>query len=175
MRSAVLISRGAFGIASFLTAASCVDATHDAQVQALGGEAPGVPPGPNHRPGQPCLLCHGEAGPASGLFSVAGTVYETQGQKAPAVGAAVSMEDLTGRTVTVLTNAVGNFFITPTQWSPLFPIKPSVAQGSNQISMATKVGRDGSCAACHTNPAGGLSPGAVYVIMAPPPSPEAGP
>ena len=44
---------------------ACVDETHELQVQALGGEAPGVPKGPLHRPGQPCLVCHGEAGPAS--------------------------------------------------------------------------------------------------------------
>ena len=129
MRPAVLISCGAFGVASFLTATSCVDATHDAQVQALGGEAPGVPPGPKHRPGQPCLLCHGEAGPASGLFSVAGTVYETQGQTAPAVGADVTLLDDRGQMAKAGTNGAGNFFLTPSSFSPIFPVNVSVQQG----------------------------------------------
>jgi len=34
--------------------AACQDAVHDDEVSALGPEAPGVSPGPDHRPGQPC-------------------------------------------------------------------------------------------------------------------------
>jgi hypothetical protein len=178
MRSAVLILCVAFGVASFLTAASCIDATHDAQVQALGGEAPGVPPGPYHRPGQPCLLCHGEAGPASGLFSVAGTVYGTQGQTAPAVGANVILVDSQGRTVTARTNAVGNFYLTPSSYAPAFPMKVTVQQGMSMEPMLGIVGRDGSCGACHANPPGPTSTGPVYLNPAAPtatPTPEAGP
>ena len=54
---------------------ACGDPTHDRAVEVLGGEAPGVPEGPLHRPGQPCVTCHGDSGPASGEFSLAGTVY----------------------------------------------------------------------------------------------------
>ena len=42
--------------------AACVDESHELQVQALGAEVPGVPMGPLHRPGQPCLVCHGDQG-----------------------------------------------------------------------------------------------------------------
>ena len=55
---------------------SCYDPVHDQEVAALGGEAPGVSPGPTHRPGQPCNVCHGGVGPANLRFSVAGTVYQ---------------------------------------------------------------------------------------------------
>ena len=68
-------------VAAVLLAAAvvaCVDESHELQVQALGGEAPGVSPGPLHRPGQPCLVCHGEPGPASHKFVMAGTVYAVQ-------------------------------------------------------------------------------------------------
>ena len=53
----------------------CNDATHDEEVAALGAEDPAVPPGPDHRPGQPCLTCHGGIGPAKQQFSIGGTVY----------------------------------------------------------------------------------------------------
>jgi hypothetical protein len=175
MRRAALVSC----VASLLAAASCVDATHDAQVQALGGEAPGVPPGPNHRAGQPCVLCHGEAGPASALFSVAGTVYETQGQTAPAVGADVMLVDSNGKPFTARTNSVGNFFLTPSAYAPTFPLKVTVQQGMLMLPMLGVVGRDGSCAACHANPPGPNSTGPVYVnsaaMQTATPTSEAGP
>mgnify|MGYP006976433805 CR=1 FL=1 len=34
-------------------------------------------PGPNHRPGQPCNVCHSKYGGATPVFAVAGTVYPT--------------------------------------------------------------------------------------------------
>src|SRR5450432_160855 len=43
----------------------CGDPVHDTAVSALGPEAPGVPKGPLHRPGQPCVLCHGPQGSAT--------------------------------------------------------------------------------------------------------------
>ncbi len=41
------------------------DPVHDEEVAALGPEPGGGAPGPEHRPGQPCLVCHGGSGPAS--------------------------------------------------------------------------------------------------------------
>ena len=35
-----------------------LDPVQSEAVADLGGEAPGVAPGPLHRPGQPCLVCH---------------------------------------------------------------------------------------------------------------------
>ena len=53
---------------------SC-DPVHDDAVSALGGETPGIPRGPLHRPGQPCLVCHDGASGDPAAFSMAGTVF----------------------------------------------------------------------------------------------------
>ena len=140
----------------------CVDATHDDQVQALGGEDPAVRRGPLHRPGQPCLVCHGGEGPASGTFSVAGTVYTLAGRTDPAVGAQVLIEDITGVAFVAPTNPAGNFYITANQWNPTFPIKVQVTLGPSTEPMNTFVGRDGSCATCHSGKPGPTSAGPVY-------------
>jgi|CZKU01.1.fsa_nt_gi hypothetical protein len=154
-------------------ASSCIDASHDDQVQALGGEAPGVQKGPNHRPGQPCLVCHGGLGPASARFVMAGTVYAVQGETNPSSGARVHIEDANGAFYTAITNRVGNFYITPAQWAPPLPATVQVTQGQNSQQMQTNIGRDGSCAACHTQSPGPTSPGPVYVVAGA--LPEAGP
>jgi hypothetical protein len=145
----------------------CVDPVHDQQVEALGGEAPGVPTGPDHRPGQPCLVCHGGQGPASTDFSVAGTVYAVEQQSAPAVGAQVQVEDMAGSVFVSPTNAAGNFYVTTSQWQPTFPIKMQVSLGPVTTGMMTAAGRDGSCAACHQSTVGPASPGPVYVATDP--------
>jgi hypothetical protein len=142
---------------------SCLDATHDEQVQALGGEAAGVAPGPDHRPGQPCLVCHGSEGPAKSSFSVAGTVYAVEKQSDPAVGAQVQIEDINGVVFVSPTNAAGNFYVSSSQWQPTFPIQMQVSLGSVSAQMLTHVGREGSCAACHLSSSGPSSPGPVYV------------
>jgi len=142
----------------------CVDATHDEQVGALGPEDPAVPPGPLHRPGQPCLACHGGSGPASQQFSVGGTVYAVQGQSAPAVGATVQIEDVTGSVGNAQSNPAGNFYITVHEWIPTYPTLPQVTLGSVSQQMTTHVGRDGSCADCHQDPAGPNSTGHIYVM-----------
>jgi hypothetical protein len=157
----------ALGLAAGMGLPSCVDPTHDAQVQALGGEAPGVPHGPLHRPGQPCLVCHGEEGPASQKFVMAGTVYATQGQGAPADGVQVLIEDVNGSFFAVTTNQVGNFYISTAQWSPTWPAQVQISKGMSMQQMLTHIGRDGSCADCHTQTPGPTSAGPVYLDMAP--------
>ncbi len=141
----------------------CVDIVHTDQVQALGGEAPGVGPGPTHRPGQPCLVCHGGQGPASFQMSLGGTVYDTQGQSAPAEGVQVQIEDITGASVTATTNSAGNFFVPLDQWQPKFPLLMQVSRGGVTQQMLTYSSREGSCAGCHSNPSGPRSPGPIYV------------
>jgi hypothetical protein len=149
------------------TSPACVAETHDEEVAALGPEAPGVPPGELHRPGQPCVTCHGGSGPAKLQFSVGGTVYENEGQPAAAVGAAVTIEDIDGHLWTVNTNSVGNFFVTLADFAPHYPTQPTVTPANGMsISMATHVSRDGSCADCHANPAGPTSAGPVYAVRA---------
>jgi hypothetical protein len=159
----------AVALVSGLLLAACVDETHDLQVQALGGEAPGVPRGPLHRPGQPCLVCHGGEGPSSHSFVMAGTVYAVQGEMAPATGAEVVVEDVKGSIYGATTNEAGNFYIPTDQWAPTLPAQVQVSQGKNSQQMLTHIGRDGSCADCHTPTPGPTSPGPVYLALAPSP------
>jgi hypothetical protein len=154
-------------VAATVAVTACVDESHDLQIAALGDEAPGVPKGPLHRPGQPCLVCHGEGGPASTMFAIAGTVFQDQGKTDAANGAQVQIEDSTGSFYTATTNEAGNFYITPNQWSPVWPLQVQLTLGKNQQFMLTHVGRAGSCADCHTLTTGPTSPGPVYAIQAP--------
>jgi hypothetical protein len=146
-----------------LGAAACFDAEHDTQVAALGPEVGS--PGPEHRPGQPCLVCHGGSGPASLTLSVAGTVYDTQGQTNPSVGASVQVEDVDGHIFVGTTNSAGNFFVTPDQYAPHYPIQMQVTSPDGTVSqqMLTHSSRDGSCADCHYAPPGPTSAGPVWV------------
>jgi hypothetical protein len=150
-------------VAALAASTACTDESHDLEVAALGGEAPGVPKGPTHRPGQPCLVCHGGLGPASNQFVMAGTVYEVQGETGGAKGASVQIEDVNGDFYTATTNEVGNFYITTQQWAPTLPAQVMVFQGQNSQQMVTHIGRDGSCAGCHVQPPSPVSPGPVYV------------
>ncbi len=161
----IRLATGALGAA--LVLAGCVDETHELQVQALGGETSGVPRGPLHRPGQPCLVCHGGEGPASSTFLMAGTVYAVQDEPAPAVGASVQIEDINGSFYTLSTNAAGNFFIRPSDWSLTYPAQAQVTLGSSIQLMGTHINRDGSCADCHALTPSPTSPGRVFAALAP--------
>ncbi len=143
----------------------CSDPVHDDTVAALGPENSQVPPGPTHRPGQPCLTCHGGSGPASRQFSLGGTVYAVAGLTAPAAGALVQIEDIDGRVSSIATNAAGNFFVALGDFTPHYPIQMKVwsADGKTMQKMQSLAAREGSCAGCHVNPQGPKSPGPVYV------------
>lgn len=145
---------------------ACQDPVHDQEVAALGGEAPGVSPGPTHRPGQPCTVCHGGQGPASLTFVMAGTVYAKENDTTnPAVNATVSLEDVTGSAWHATTNEAGNFFVLSDQWSPTWPVSvPPIVSGSTKsTAMVALDNRSGSCATCHTLQAGPDSNGPVYL------------
>src|SRR5256885_5077120 len=80
----------------FAMVVACNDPVHDARVDALGPEIDGVPRGPLHRRGQPCLTCHGGSGPANTELSVAGTVFATPEVGAPPLaGVTVSIYEAT--------------------------------------------------------------------------------
>jgi hypothetical protein len=146
-----------------LLALGACDPVHDDAVAALGGETPGVPPGPLHRPGQPCLLCHDGASGDPSAFSMAGTVFAGGNDLVPSVGATVSLVDANGTKATALTNAAGNFFLTPDAFAPRYPVHvTSITQGSASVTMHSHIGGNGSCAGCHADPAGPDSPGHVY-------------
>jgi hypothetical protein len=155
-------------IATIAAIASCGDPVHSNAVDALGGEANGVRPGPTHRPGQPCLVCHGGSGPAGAEFSVAGTVYLVKGQPDPAPNVTVKITDADGHTKSATTNSVGNFFIRVEEGAPTAPYGVELDYTSGYRNpMGTKVGRDGSCAGCHFGKPAPSTPGAVYLASDP--------
>lgn len=141
----------ATGLALVASSASCTDPVRDQQIEALGSEEPGVPMGPEHRPGQPCVVCHSAGGPAEKApFVIAGTIYENGNSQVGLAGAAVSFVDSVGGRRIADTNAAGNFYITESDWRDLaFPFKVAVQQGPNTKEMNTTVNREGSCAFCH--------------------------
>lgn len=150
---------------ALLVPAACSNPVHDDDVRSLGPEVDGVPPGPLHRAGQPCLTCHGGRGPAEVVFSLGGTIYRTRGADAPAVNALVQIEDIGGNYWTVPTNEVGNFFVTAEHFVPQYPIKVNLFSDDLTVTqnMQTYSARQGSCAACHALPLGPTSPGPVYL------------
>lgn len=131
--------------------AACYDPVHQDDVASLGDEAPGVPEGPLHRPGQHCTTCHGGDGPGSPELSVAGTIYSVKGQPQPEVGARVMLTDHVGTQLVLVTNSAGNFFVDKATWDPIFPISVQVAAASGQPTaiMKSTIGRDGGCGSCH--------------------------
>jgi hypothetical protein len=139
----------------------------DDQISALGGEKQGVPRGPNHRPGQPCTLCHDGALSDPPAFSVAGTVFQDANGTAPLSGIEVQMVDVTGAKHSELTNAAGNFYVSPKTYQPIYPMKVTLLQGQTSVTMQSHVGWAGGCAICHKDPAGPDSPGHVYFNVPP--------
>lgn len=110
-------------------------------------------PGPEHRPGQPCLACHGSYGPASQQFAVAGTVFSldaTMKAIVPAKNVRVTIVDSNkSNSRKACTNAAGNFFILADSWTDItYPLSPT----AGGLAMQSLVGRDGSCASCHRLP-----------------------
>ena len=72
--------------------ASC-DPVHEQQKDALGGETPGVPKGPLHRPGQPCIVCHDGAFGDPPEFSIAGTIFVDGNDTTPLSDATLEMNE----------------------------------------------------------------------------------
>jgi hypothetical protein len=155
----------AFGAAvvAFAAIAAC-DPVHSDAINALGDNAPGTRNGPLHRPGEPCLLCHDGAITDPNAFSVAGTIYLTADAKQPATSATIEMTDKNGSVHKAQTNEAGNFYVTPQEWTPTYPLHVTVTANGVKAVMQTRVGRDGSCAGCHTDPVGPGSPGHVSVV-----------
>jgi hypothetical protein len=144
-------------------ALACADPVHDAEVESLGPERAGVPKGPEHRPGQPCLACHGGEGPASFEMSVAGTVFAHPDGDAPVASAVVKVADANGRTFSTPSNCVGNFWIPKRLFEPAFPATCAVLAGNYTPVMQSLVNRTGSCNECHSGPPSDQSPGRIWV------------
>jgi len=137
---------------------ACGDPIHDDAVASLGEEENGVRPGPTHRPGQPCLTCHGGEGPAGPVFSVAGTIYEKRDQPAPANGVTVRLTDANGDQRDIVSNSVGNFYVGKGAWAPVFPLHVSLIRDKTETYMETLINGAGACANCHR---GEATPGSM--------------
>jgi len=142
------------------------DPVHSDKVAAQGPEDPGIPTGPLHRPGQPCLVCHGDAGPASMVMSLAGTLYQEDKSRNPLEGAIVQVFDSAGHKTATATNCMGNFFIQKKSFDPVWPVWVQIKYGANlpAVPMSSAIFRDGSCANCHHDPTGRATAGHVYFL-----------
>jgi hypothetical protein len=156
-------------VALAVSSAGC-DPVHADAIAALGGEAPGVPPGPLHRPGQPCGLCHDGAFNDPPAFSLAGTLYLDATGLTPVSGAAVILEDSNFVTSPPGTsNEAGNFYWTPEQFTPKYPVQVNsvTVDTGVAIAMHSHIGGNGSCAGCHVDPPAPDSPGHIYTNVPP--------
>ena len=109
-------------IVAIVGAVGCGDPVRERSIEQLGGEDPRTPVGPLHRPGQPCLVCHGDEGPAESHFSFAGTVFQRQGSAVSLHDARVRFIDSTGAQYTVTTNCAGNFYVGASNYQPVWPV-----------------------------------------------------
>lgn len=91
------------------------------------------------RPGDDCLSCHG--------FRAAGTIYAAAaaGPCEGIAGAAVTISDDQGHSVTATSNAAGNFFTSSTLVPPLHV---SVTLGGDSVAMPGTA-EHGRCNECH--------------------------
>jgi hypothetical protein len=159
------------GSLTLLSVSGCgLDPVHDDQVRALGPESESAPRGPYHRAGQPCTVCHGGEGPAETTFVLAGTVFTGPSTAVGVGGVELLMVDALGSSPpsgSVITNCVGNFYVSAETWNPAFPVRVAIVSGGAGAAMVSHIGRAGSCAQCHTNPPGLESTGYVYLQGAP--------
>jgi len=139
-----------------LAALACGNTPEDDARDALGDtdHRYGGGTGPLHRPGQPCLLCHG--------FQLAGTVYRFEDDRAGVEGAIVHVTDDMGRSSTATTNSSGNFFVTrggeleadddgelELPYELEYPLTVEIEHEAITRPMRSLIWREGSCAHCH--------------------------
>ncbi len=143
----------------FLALASCSHSPYADEIARLGPETTGVPVGEFHRAGQPCTTCHRPQGSAS-PFSLAGTIFAEASGTVGVFHAEVDLVDSKGTKFAVRTNCVGNFFVTPDAWSPVFPVLVRVVpRGSSAKEMLGAIpGSEPSCTSCHAHVPGVPSP-----------------
>ncbi len=151
-------------------AVSCTDPVKDHAIERLGPEQGGVSEGPEHRPGQPCVLCHSDGGPASNhKFAIAGTIFETAAGDKGAANVGVYFIDAASAERKVYTNGVGNFYVPEGDWPDLtFPFKTGLRRDKDAagLPMQSTINREGSCNFCHQLP-GADSRESIGPIFAP--------
>jgi hypothetical protein len=139
-----------------------------------------------HRPGQPCLLCHGDGHfpipPGEIELALGGTVYSyiDDAEDMGLEGVEVVITDAAGLEISASSNRAGNFMLvvngdvsTPTPRKKgrvdvpralVYPLGVLIRQGANERRMETKIWRTGSCAHCHGAQPGRDSVGRVYLF-----------
>jgi hypothetical protein len=148
---------GSLTAACAFATGSCADPVHDLQVKGLGGEDPAIPQGEFHRAGQPCVACHQPTGPANTSFAIAGTIFVNDGNT-KIIGVEnvyIDMVDAAGISpqVDVKTNCAGNFWVSPSDWTPAFPVRVMIRRDMNApTKMVSHIGREPSCNRCHGCP-----------------------
>lgn len=111
--------------------------------------------------GADCLACHAPGGQAADKpLALAGTVFESAqaGVDAGMAGVEVAVTDANGRTLTLQSNEVGNFF---SEESLVLPLKVEVWRNGAVARMA-RLAPSGSCNACHAQPPAASAPGRLY-------------
>jgi hypothetical protein len=153
---------GSLAAACAFATGSCADPVHDLQVKGLGGEDPNTPQGEFHRAGQPCVVCHQPGGPANTSFSIAGTIFANDG-KDKIIGVENVYVDLVdangsfwadpaGNPLSIKTNCAGNFWVSPSDWDPAFPVRVMIRRDATVTKMISHIGREPSCNRCHGCP-----------------------
>lgn len=154
-RGAIMLAGAvvALALAAFGASACRYDPVPQQVIDDLGDE-PGEP-GPNHRPGSPCLACHSTYEGAT-PFAIGGTVYsQDNGALTPEKDVLVVVTDTKGDTRNACSNAAGNFYILKADWPDItFPLSVT----TSGTLMRSLIGREGSCAFCHKLPEEGSSP-----------------
>jgi hypothetical protein len=116
----------------------------------MGGNGPGM------RPGDLCSNCHS--------FSIAGTAYKTEHEKAGCAGASVTgatvvITDATGAVTTLPVGSAGNFYSTAGITAP-FRVK-ILYQGRERDMLSPQA--FGSCNFCHTPNGANAAPGRIML------------
>jgi hypothetical protein len=154
---------GFMSVVAISLAAGCGDPVRDMLADSLGPEAAELRPGPEHRPGQPCLACHTDGGRAKPSFAIAGTTYREKGSTQVLGHVDVTLIDADGKTRRVRSNCAGNFYVMAGEIALREPFWVKLDFLGRTIDMESPVYREGSCAACHSEPAGPASAGAVFM------------
>ncbi|MEW6431229.1 MAG: hypothetical protein AB1730_06935 [Myxococcota bacterium] len=141
-----------FAVASFAVLLSaCGAAPQECTVTNAFALSPGEATGPLMRPGNNCLRCHAAGGEAARKpFSVGGTVFPSgdAGLCDGVEGVTIRVTDTNGKSVTLVSNAVGNF------WSaePLEPPLSISAERDGRVLAMPVTTPTGGCALCHSWP-----------------------
>lgn len=115
------------------------------------GEVASSPGTTSHRPGDPCLSCHGQSGIAEPVLSIGGTVHSTSTADKESQGIAgvtLTVTDASGVTLDVVTDDAGNFYTA----EPLeAPLQVAVSSDGGTIAMPVPA-PSANCNTCHRSP-----------------------